>query len=104
MVVARTPGDEVVGLAWAWECEPATRHDRTVPAGDWELVQLAVLASYRGIGLAGRLLTVLTEVARDHQVPALHAQLVAATVGARELLERAGYTFDSLQLKLPLRS
>ena len=103
VLVARTPGDEVVGLAWAWECEPTTCDERTARAGEWDLVQLAVLSYYRGLGLAGRLLAGLCEVARDHHVSALHAQLDATTMGARELLERAGYTVDALHLKLPLR-
>ena len=103
VVVARTPEDEVVGLAWARECEPAPAREPGAPSGEWELVQLAVLSSFRGIGLAGRLLAALGQVARDHDVAALRVELDAATMGARELLQRAGYSVDAVRLKLPLR-
>lgn len=102
VVVVRTPGDEVVGLAWARECPPAVPGEAARQAGEWELVQLAVLSYYRGIGLAGRLLAALSEIARDHAVTTLHVKLEAATMGAREVLERAGYTVDAMHLKLPL--
>ena len=91
VVVARTPGDEVVGLAWARGEEY------------WQLIQLAVLSSYRGIGLAGRLLAVLTEVAQAHGVSTLQARLDDATMGAREVLERAGYVVEAVHLELSLR-
>ena len=103
VVVARTPEDEVVGLAWARECEPAPAREPGAPSGEWELVQLAVLSSFRGIGLAGRLLAALGQVALDHDVAALRVELDAATMGARELLQRAGYSVDAVRLKLPLR-
>ena len=103
VVVAWTPEDEVVGLAWARECEPAPAREPGAPSGEWELVQLAVLSSFRGIGLAGRLLAALGQVARDHDVAALRVELDAATMGARELLQRAGYSVDAVRLKLPLR-
>ena len=103
VVVARTPEDEVVGLAWARECEPAPAREPGAPSGEWELVQLAVLSSFRGIGLAGRLLAALGQVAGDHDVAALRVELDAATMGARELLQRAGYSVDAVRLKLPLR-
>ena len=102
VVVARTPGDEVVGLAWARERPPATSRESAWQAGEWELVQLAVLSYYRGIGLAGRLLAALSEAAREHAVTTLHVKLEAAAMGAREVLERAGYTVDAIHLKLPL--
>lgn len=102
VVVARTPGDEVVGLAWARERPPATSRQPAWQAGEWELVQLAVLSYYRGIGLAGRLLAALSEAAREHAVTTLHVKLEAATMGAREVLERAGYAVDAIHLKLPL--
>lgn len=102
VVVVRTPGDEVVGLAWARECPPAAHREPPWHAGEWDLVQLAVLSYYRGIGLAGRLLTVLGEVAREHAVSTLHVKLEAAVLGARPVLERAGYTVDAVHLKLPL--
>jgi GNAT superfamily N-acetyltransferase len=103
VVVARTPEDEVVGLAWARECEPAPAREPGAPTGEWELVQLAVLSSFRGVGLAGRLLAALGQVARDHDVAALRVELDAATMGARELLQRAGYSVDAVRLKFPLR-
>ena len=103
VVVARTPEDEVVGLAWARAREPALPREPGARSGEWELVQLAVLSSYRGIGLAGRLLAVLGQLARDHGVGALRVELDAATMGARELFQRAGYIVDALRLKLPLR-
>ena len=102
VVVARTPGDEVVGLAWARERAPAPHRDPVRLAGEWELLQLAVLSYYRGIGLGGRLLAVLGEAAREHAVTALHVKLDAAALGARTVLERAGYTVAAMHLTLPL--
>ena len=103
VVVARTPEDEVVGVAWARECQPQRPPEPGTGSGEWELLQLAVLSSFRGIGLAGRLLAALGQLARDHDIAALHVKLDAATMSARELLQRAGYAVDAVRLKLPLR-
>ena len=95
VVVASTPEEEVVGIAWARECEPAS-------GGEWQLVQLAVLPYYRGLGLGGRMLQLLTEVARERGAVVLHAQLSGSTMGVRQILESAGYSVAALQLKLAL--
>ena len=92
LVVACAPQDEVVGMAWARERGP----------GEWELVQLAVMPFYRGLGLAARLLQTLADRAEERGVASLHAQLGEAALGARGLLEKVGFTVDSLQLKLAL--
>ena len=92
LVVACAPHDEVVGMAWA----------RASDAGEWELIQLAVMPYYRGLGLAARLLQTLADRAEEHGVATLRAQLGEAAFGVRGLLEKVGFTVDSLQLKLPL--
>ena len=92
LVVACAPQDEVVGMAWARERGP----------GEWELIQLAVIPYYRGLGLAARLLQTLADRAEEHGVAALRAQLGEPAFGVRGLFEKVGFTVDSLQLKLPL--
>ena len=92
LVVACAPHDEVVGMAWARESGP----------GQWDLVQLAVMPYYRGLGLAARLLQALADRAEERAVTTLQARLGEAALGVRGLLEKVGFTVDSLQLKLPL--
>jgi ribosomal protein S18 acetylase RimI-like enzyme len=92
LVVACAPPDEVVGMAWARECGP----------GEWDLVQLAVMPYYRGLGLAARLLQALADQAEEHGVATLRVRLGEAALGVRGLLEKVGFTVDMLQLKLPL--
>ena len=94
LVVACAPQDEVVGMAWA----------RERGADGWELVQLAVMPYYRGLGLAARLLQTLADQAEECGVAVLRVRLDQATLGTRGLLEKVGFTVDSLQLKLPLTS
>ena len=66
------------------------------------MIQLAVMPYYRGLGLAARLLQTLADRAEEHGVATLRAQLGEAVFGVRGLLEKVGFTVDSLQLKLPL--
>ncbi|MDE0448545.1 MAG: GNAT family N-acetyltransferase [Spirochaetaceae bacterium] len=92
LVVACAPQDEVVGMAWARACS----------ADQWDLVQLAVMPYYRGLGLAARLLQALADRAEEQGVTTLHAQLGAAALGVSGLFEKVGFSVDSLHLKLPL--
>ena len=92
LVVACAPRDEVVGIAWARECGPR----------EWELIQLAVMPFFRGVGLGARLLQVLADEAEAHGVAVLRARLGGPALGLCGLFEKAGFTVDSLHLKLPL--
>lgn len=92
LVVACAPRDEVVGMAWARARDP----------GEWELVQLAVMPFYRGVGLAARLLQALVDEAEERGVATLRAQLGGAVLGASGLFEKAGFSVDSMHLKLAL--
>lgn len=92
LAVACAPEDEVVGLAWA----------RDGAGDEWELVQLAVMPYYRGLGLAARLLQAVADRAEEHGVTMLRARLGAAALGVAGLFEKVGFTVDSLHLKLPL--
>ena len=92
LVVACAPQDEVVGMAWARACGVER----------WDLVQLAVMPYYRGLGLAARLLQALADVAAEHGVTSLRAQLGAAALGVSGLFEKVGFSVDSVHLKLPL--
>ena len=92
LVVACAPQDEVVGIAWA----------RERGRGEWELVQLAVMPFYRGVGLAARLLQALADEAEAHGVAVLRARLGGEALGLSGLLQKAGFAVDSLHLKLPL--
>ena len=92
LAVACAPEDEVVGLAWA----------REDAGGEWELVQLAVMPYYRGLGLAARLLQALADAAEEHGVTTLRATLGATALGVAGLFEKVGFTVDALHLKLPL--
>jgi len=66
VVVARE-GDQIVGMAYGWTCVDGSRWNEVLASGlgptaqTWladcfEFVDLAVLASYRGHGLGGRLI------------------------------------------------
>ena len=92
VVVASTPDDEVVGLAWA----RTSAAERT--NSEWELVQLAVLPSCRGVGLGGRLLRALAAAASERGVAAIRTRLDEATMVAQPMLERLGYTVEWVQL------
>ncbi len=92
LVIACAPQDEVVGMAWARACS----------ADQWDMIQLAVMPYYRGLGLAARLLQALADVAAEHGVTSLRAQLGAAALGVSGLFEKVGFSVDSLHLKLPL--
>ena len=92
VVVASTPDDEVVGLAWA----RTSAAERT--NSEWELVQLAVLPSCRGVGLGGRLLRALAAQAAERGVAEIRANLDQATLAAQPMLERSGYTVAQVQL------
>ena len=92
LVVACAPQDEVVGMAWARACG----------ADQWELVQLAVMPYYRGLGLAARLLRAIADRAQEHGVTALRAELGAPALGVSGLLQKVGFSVDALHLKLPL--
>lgn len=92
LVVACAPQDEVVGMAWA----------RARSADRWDMVQLAVMPYYRGLGLAARLLHALADRAEGQGVTTLRAQLGAGALGVSGLFEKVGFSVDSLHLKLPL--
>lgn len=94
LVVACTPKDEVVGMAWA----------RERGAAEWDLIQLAVMPYYRGLGLATRLLQTLADQAEQNGVATLRACLDAGTLDVRGLLEKVGFRVDTMQLKLSCRA
>ena len=94
LVVACTPKDEVVGMAWA----------REGGAAEWELIQLAVMPYYRGLGLATRLLQVLADQAEQNGVATLRACLDAGTLDVRGLLEKVGFRVDTVQLSFPCQA
>ena len=90
LVVACTPKDEVVGMAWARACDTS----------EWELIQIAVMPYYRGLGLAVRLLQVLAHEAAKNGVAAVRARLDEDTIDARGLLEKVGFRVDTVHLEL----
>ena len=92
LVVACAPRDEVVGMAWA----------REAGAGEWELIQLAVMPFYRGLGLAARLLQALADAAEGHAAEVLRVRLGASALGVSGLFEKVGFSVDSVHLQLPL--
>lgn len=92
LVVACTPQDEVVGMAWARECG----------ASEWELIQIAVMPYYRGLGLAVRLLQALADQAAETGVATVRARLDEDSLDARGLLERVGFRVDTVHLELSL--
>jgi ribosomal protein S18 acetylase RimI-like enzyme len=95
LLAAVTADGTFAGFAWAVE-----REEPLTGALELELLQLAVVPRFRGLGLGTMLLRQLAATARDGGYARLGARLEAGSLALQPLFEELGFRPESLRLAL----
>jgi GNAT superfamily N-acetyltransferase len=96
-IVAETPGGDFVGFAWGVEREDPPNDGMII-----DLVQLAVVPEYQGLGLGQALLKRLIELATETDATKVHLHLTGRFLNAARLFEPRGFTVSSQTMELDL--
>ena len=97
VLIAETPGGDFVGFAWAVEKDDPPNRGTVI-----DLIQLAVIQEYQGLGLGQALLKRLLGAASKTDAERVRIHLTGRFLGAAKLFELRGFEVSAQNMELDL--